>query len=320
MSRRELTYSASVPSPDAPVISVVVCAYNSRSRIDVALTSLREQDLAEPYEVIVVDSGHDGCAEYVRSAYPAVRIVRSERRLYPGPARNRGVEAARGEIVAFLPDDGVAQRDWLRRRVAKHREGFDTVGGAITNGTAGHPVGSAGYYLEYSALLPSERVLAAQSVPHCLSYRREVFERVGTFPEDTETGEDTLFNQRCVAAGVSVGFDPRIRLAHRNLTRLGPYLRHQYEHGRGLVQCVAQHRLPSLTGPIEQPLATALYRIYISYPRRRWWLSVKRIAHGHARSLPPYLALTPLVWMGLEATALGAWREWRRVRHATAVA
>jgi len=295
-----------------PAASVVICAYNSRSRIDRALGSLRDQDLDEPFEVIVVDSGSDGCAEYLAAHHPDVQVVRSTTRLHPGPARNRGVSAARGRTVAFLPDDGLARPDWLRRRLAKHREGYDAVGGAIVNGTPGHPVGTAGYLLEYSALIPADRVLAEQRLPHCLSYDRELFERLGRYPEDTETGEDTLFNRRLVEAGVRVGFDDRIQLAHLNLTGLGPYLRHQYLHGRGLMQCVWRHGLDSPIGPTRQPAALAAWRMFVVYPGLRWGRALGRIRRGRPRWMLAFVALSPIIWAGLWATAAGSWREWRR--------
>ena len=50
---------------DAPVISVVVLAFQSRHRIDAPLRSLRAQDTGDTWEVIVVDSGDDGTADYV---------------------------------------------------------------------------------------------------------------------------------------------------------------------------------------------------------------------------------------------------------------
>jgi len=299
-----------------PVISVVVLSYNSRQRIDIALQSLRTQDFQEPFEVVVVDSGQDDCAAYVRTTYPEVRVVRSERRLYPGQARNQGVAVARGRYVAFLPDDCVAQPDWLRRRVAKHREGFVAVGGAITNGTPFHPVGSAGYYLEYASVIPSMQILAEQAVPHSLSYERALFERLGPYPEDTLTGEDTLFNKRCLDAGALIAFDAGVRIAHRNLTRIHPYLRHQYEHGRGLIQCVERYGLGSPAGPPEQSAAAAMYRMFIHYPACRWWNVLKCIARGQPRWLPGFLSLTPFIWAGLWATSAGAWVEWRSTRGA----
>ena len=194
---------------EAPIVSVVVCAYQARDQIDIALGSLRAQDFEEPYEVIVVTSGGDSTEAYVRRRYPEVRVIAAQERLYPGPARNRGVAAARGTYVAFLPADGHARRDWLRRRVARHRDGFQSVGGAIGNGTPWHPVGSAGYYLEYAPLVPSERVLAQHAIPHCLSFERAVLLRLGGYPEDVETGEDTLLNTRCIEEGITVGFEPR---------------------------------------------------------------------------------------------------------------
>ena len=301
----------SPPRVGAPAISVVVCSYNSRERIDKALDSLRRQDLQEPFEVIVSDSGDDGCAEYLAEAHRWVRVVHSDRRLHPGPARNRGVAAARGQVIAFLPDDGLAGTDWLRRRLAKHRQGYEAVGGAITNATPRNPVGTAGYMLEYSALIPSDRVLAEQPLPHCLSYTRGLLERIGPFPEDTETGEDTLLNKRLVEAGVRVGFDARIQLGHRNLTGVRRYLGHQYEHGRGLMQCVRLYGLASPVGPAEQPALKAAWRMFGAYPALRWWHALGRIRRGRPAWMPHFLLVAPLVWAGLWATSLGAWREWR---------
>jgi glycosyltransferase involved in cell wall biosynthesis len=292
----------------APVVSVVVLSYNSRRRIDFALESLRCQDFAEPWEVIVVDSGEDGCAEYLAAAYPEVRL---ERRLYLGPARNAGLRLARGRYVAFLPDDGIAEPDWLRRRVAKHREGFAAVGGAVTNGTPRHPVGTAGYLIEYPSLLPSKRVLERQGrTPHSLSYERSLLERLGPFPEDMATGEDTVLNLRWVKAGASIGFDPEIKLAHRNLTGLRAYLRHQYAHGRDFGR-IGRWNPARPANPPEESVVRAGYRILIRYPARRWWRTLRRLEAGQRRLLPAYLALTPVVCAGLWAAALGRWVGWR---------
>jgi glycosyltransferase involved in cell wall biosynthesis len=301
---------------DRPAASVIVCSYNSRSRIDTALESLRAQRLDGPYEVIVVDSGSDGCADYLRAAYAEVRLVRSDVRLWPGAARNRGLRVARGDCVAFLPDDAEARPDWLSRKVELHRRGFDLVGGAVVNGTPGSPVGTAGYLLEYSALLPSERALRDQEVPHALSYSRELLARVGEFPEDTRTGEDTLFSERCMRAAATVAFDPEAQIVLRNHTGLGAYLRHHYVHGRGLVQCTSRHGLHSPAVPATDAVPRALIAIFIRYPSLRWGRALGRVARGQARRLPAYLALTPLIWIGLWATSVGAWSEWRRARRA----
>jgi glycosyltransferase involved in cell wall biosynthesis len=295
----------------SPAISVVVCSYRSRERIDHALGSLRRQDLDEPWEVIVVDSGDDDAADYVACAYPEVTLVRSARRLYPAAARNAGVRAARGRFVAFLPDDGVAEPDWVRRRLQRHREGHAAVGGAITNGTPWRPVGTASYFLEYSALLPSERILREQQIPHCLSYERELVQRVGGFPEELETGEDTVLNARLLGRGATVGLDAQIRLAHVNLTSMRAYIRHHYVHGRGLMECVGQYGHRSPAAPSGDGTLDALVAMFIRYPALRWARALLRIARGRPRSLPAYLALTPLVWIGLWATSLGAWSQWQ---------
>ena len=290
-----------------PAISVVVLSYNARERIDLPLSSLRAQTLREPYEVIVVDSGDDDCAAHVAAAYPEARLIRSDRRLSAGAGRNRGAAAARAPYVAYLADDCRVAPDWLELRLAKHREGFEAVGGAVTNGTPFHPLGSAGYYLEYTAVMPSTRILAEQPIPHALSYAVTLIDRLGGFAEDTVTGEDTLFNRRCVADGVRIATDPRIRLAHRNITGFGAYLRHQHAHGRGLVQC-RRHAGRSATQLGEPRWAL------VRYPRMRWWNGLRRVARGRRRALPAYLALSPLIWAGLLAAGAGCWAEARSER------
>jgi GT2 family glycosyltransferase len=298
------------------VISVIVPAYQARSDIHRSLGSLRGQDLTEPYEVIAVVSGTDDSADHVANTYPEVRLIRSERRLHPAEASNLGARAAQGRYLAFLPADCVAAPDWLRLRIAKHREGFDAVGGAVTNGTPLHPVGCAGYFLEYSALIPSDRTLREQPIPHSLSYRRELFQRLGGFPEELGPGEDTLLGARCRDEGVAIGFDAAIRLAHRNPTGLSAYLRHQYEHGRGLSRCIA--RQPEVFGGWGATPGTPAWRAFgwtfLRYPCRRWLSALVRIARARPRWVPAYLLLAPLVWAGVGAAVLGSWRERRVLR------
>jgi len=287
---------------------VIICAYESRRRIDAAIASLRGQDLDERFEVIAVVSGKDGTAEHLADRHPHVRVIRSTHRLYPGAARNTGVLASRGRFIAFLPDDCVADASWLRLRVAKHRAGYPLVSGAISNATPYSPVGTACYYVEYAASMPVKGLLEKQPIPHTVSYHRDVFRRVGHFPEVEHAGEDTLFNARCLAQGLEVGYEPRACIGHINLTSFRAFVSHQSHHGRGLARCVYDH---GLKGPYEnrRSMLLAAYPALVRYPVWRWRATVRLVAHAGPRHLARFLAVTPLVLAGYFAGGIGTLRE-----------
>lgn len=87
-------------------VSVIVPTYNRANYIGEAIDSLMVQDIADcDLEIIVVDDGSkDNTEEVVRSYGERVRYIRQENQGV-GVARNRGIEEARGEWVAFLDSD-----------------------------------------------------------------------------------------------------------------------------------------------------------------------------------------------------------------------
>jgi glycosyltransferase involved in cell wall biosynthesis len=101
---------------DAPFVSVIVPTHNRPEQIQTCLRSLLALHYPQ-YEVIVVDNapGTNATADFIQQTYrdvPRVRYLREDR---PGVswARNGGMMAARGEILAFVDDDMVVDPYWL---------------------------------------------------------------------------------------------------------------------------------------------------------------------------------------------------------------
>ena len=121
---------AEVPFPSSgpwPRISVVVCTHNGERTLSECLERLR--DLCYPnYETIVVNDGStDGSGDLARSY--GVKVVETPHRGLSF-ARNAGIDAATGEIVAFLDDDAYPDHDWLHYVAASLREGSNAgIGG-----------------------------------------------------------------------------------------------------------------------------------------------------------------------------------------------
>ncbi|MFI7342600.1 glycosyltransferase [Streptomyces sp. NPDC050085] len=101
-----------------PTATVVICVYTEDRWGDIlaAVDSVRAQSYAALETLLVVDH-HAGLLERLRKEYKEAAGVRVLANAGPrglSAGRNTGIAASRGEIIAFLDDDAVAERDWLR--------------------------------------------------------------------------------------------------------------------------------------------------------------------------------------------------------------
>lgn len=105
------------------LVSVVIPAHNASATLARALRSVAAQTY-RPIEVIVVDDGSvDGTSDIARQFRGLdTRVFRSERPGGASAARNKGIELARGEFVAFLDADD----EWLPEKTAAQIEVLDT--------------------------------------------------------------------------------------------------------------------------------------------------------------------------------------------------
>ncbi|MDI6814558.1 MAG: glycosyltransferase [Dehalococcoidales bacterium] len=100
-----------------PHISVVIPAYNEEKFLPQCLESLRNQDYAGDYEIIVVDNASTDNTAKVALAAGAKVVYESKRS--PAWARQRGLEEAKGDIVAFIDADSQAPSCWLSTLVSR---------------------------------------------------------------------------------------------------------------------------------------------------------------------------------------------------------
>lgn len=192
-------------------VSVVVPAHESASTLGRTLSALTAQELAEPYEVIVVDDGStDGGDAIAERAGPPVRLIRQPRG-GAAEARNRGALEARGEVLAFTDADCFPAPGWLEAGLLAMRQA-DLVQGAV------RPPPDV-------RLAPFDRTLNVIGESGLyesanLFVSRELFERVGGFRApvaaraDRPLGEDVAFGWRARRTGARTAYAPAAVVYH----------------------------------------------------------------------------------------------------------
>jgi GT2 family glycosyltransferase len=107
---------ATLPGRRWPTVSIVVINYNGRDYLERCLASLRRLDYPQNrLEVVFIDNASkDGSVEYVRSAFPEVRVVINEENTGFAPAVNQGAQLAGGDYLALLNNDAEADPKWIK--------------------------------------------------------------------------------------------------------------------------------------------------------------------------------------------------------------
>jgi glycosyltransferase involved in cell wall biosynthesis len=226
---------ADVPFPSDqrwPAISVVVCTYNGARTIRDCFDGLRKVEYPN-FEVIVVNDGScDGTAA-IASDY-GFRVISTEQRGLSN-ARNTGLAAATGEIVAYLDDDAYPDPHWLiylaaiflstthagvgGPNLAPPGDGF--VADCVAN-ASGNPV----------HVLLSDR--EAEHIPGCnMAFRKVCLEAIGGFdPQYRVAGDDVDVCWQLRQRGWTLGFSPSAMVWHHRRSSVTAYWRQQYGYGK----------------------------------------------------------------------------------------
>src|SRR4029079_10699542 len=98
--QRQFIQAPYFPLPRYPPVSVVVASYNAERTLEICLESLQKLNYPE-YEVILVDDGSTDRTAQICRRFNYLQYIRHEKNEGLAVARNTGIAAARGEIVAF---------------------------------------------------------------------------------------------------------------------------------------------------------------------------------------------------------------------------
>jgi glycosyltransferase involved in cell wall biosynthesis len=219
-------------SKNFPKISVVVCSYNGSATIRDCMEGL--QKVVYPnFEVIVVNDGStDSLAEIVRE-YP-VRLISTPNRGLSN-ARNTGMEAATGEIVAYIDDDAYPDQHWLQYLA----HAFMTTNHAGIGGPNISPAGD-GIIADSIANAPGGPVHVlltdeiAEHIPGCnMAFRREALLEVGGCdPIYRAAGDDVDLCWRIQQTGKTIGFHPAAFVWHHCRNSIKMYWQQQKGYGK----------------------------------------------------------------------------------------
>jgi GT2 family glycosyltransferase len=226
---------AQIPFPadlNWPSISVVVCTYNGKRTIRDCLEGLKRVDYPN-FEVIVVNDGSTDGTEVIAKEY-GFRVISIPNGGLSN-ARNVGMRASKGEIVAYIDDDAIPDPQWLTYLAVT----FQTTNHAGVGGPNIPPIDD-GPIAECVANAPGGPIHVlltdneAEHIPGCnMAFRKAALEAIGGF--DTQfriAGDDVDLCWRIQKQGWTLGFNPAAMVWHHRRNSIKNYWKQQLNYGK----------------------------------------------------------------------------------------
>jgi glycosyltransferase involved in cell wall biosynthesis len=180
-------------------VSVILPTYNRTIQLKEALQSIRMQSY-QNIEVIVVNDGHEDVGEVIRESGleesgRTILYLDGHSNSGPSAARNRGLQAATGEITAYLDDDDVFHPNHIALHVEQYHSNdvhvvySDAVRCRMAKNAQGEI--ETTHDLVHSEDFDPDRLLVTNYIPMiCISHRRGCIEQSGIFDESLSFLED----------------------------------------------------------------------------------------------------------------------------------
>jgi glycosyltransferase involved in cell wall biosynthesis len=175
----------------APLVSVIIPTYNRGWILKEAIDSVLGQDFKD-FELIVIDDGStDNTPAILETFGPAIRVVQQANQGVSA-ARNKGIAAASGQLLAFLDSDDI----WLPQKLSRQVDFFDTKADALICQTEeiwirnGVRVNPKKRHHKFSGMIFEHSLALCLVSPSAVISRRALFDAVGRFDESLPACED----------------------------------------------------------------------------------------------------------------------------------
>lgn len=304
--------SGPVASRGAPRVSVVILTKDGGELLRKVVASVLDQELPEPFELLLVDSGSRDGVPRELAATRAIRLVQVPPASFNhGATRNAAIEEATGEIVALLVQDAEpADRGWLAALVAALDEDPLAAGAyarqrprpehpgwvkdAVSRHVAGLPDGRVQTLsaTDWERATPGERLAAitfdnVSSVIRRSAWRAHPFARL-------PFGEDVEWARRVLLAGARILYAPRAQVIHSHDRGAMYELRRAYVCHRLLRELVGLVLVPDGRTLLSGAASTA--RANAARARLEGRVAWRAAATGAASVLGQYLGARPTRW------------------------
>jgi len=227
-----------------PGISVIVPAYQAENTIEECLTSLLNIEYPkERLEVIVVDNNSTDSTKDIIAKFDVIYLFEEKKNAYA--ARNRGIEEARYDLVAFTDSDCIVSGDWLAK-IVKYFEDDEVgiVGGKILPYSIENDVER---FIDYRRILDQEKMLAGGdfSYPFCVTansvIKYSLLKGLGGFDTFFKIAGDADFCWRAGFMGVKIAYADDAVVYHKHRANILDLYNQSFQYGFGRASLFKKH-------------------------------------------------------------------------------
>lgn len=285
-------------------LSVLICTNNRPALLEQCMIALIQKTEDKADEIVIVNGGNT-LADHIIDAFTGrgsaqIKLLKTANKNLAA-SRNVGLPHCTGDIIAMTDDDAQVFPDWVAKMKRVHAEHPEAgaVGGPVIGARHDSLLSRISDQVTFPAYPTARSVRTLPGVN--ISYKRTVLEKVGEQDETLFRGEDVDYNWRVQRLGMSIYYDPHVRVLHHHRPTLGAFLNQHYMYGRAYYRvrhkwqemyCVYPHsfRRPKDFLKAANFLAATLYEPAL-YAARMERFSDKLFAY-------PLLVANQMVWRG----------------------
>ncbi|MDG2385147.1 MAG: glycosyltransferase family A protein [Pirellulaceae bacterium] len=210
-------------------LSVVIPFYNAEQYIEQCIEGLLLQSLpTNDFEIIMVDNNSTDLSAKIVGRYPQIHLLQ-ETKQGSYAARNRGISAAKGELVALTDPDCVPRSDWLEQALISMHSADVQI--TIGSRHIAIPHKNLSLLFDYenqkdAYILNSEMAGCYYGHTNNMVVRRALFDSYGQFDE-VNRGADTMYVRSIVdsLSTNSVAYNPEMSVKHLEVDCLSTYFK-----------------------------------------------------------------------------------------------